>query len=134
MTIREMRDLGFEVKIPTVQDARQFINMVISTPVITGGCKTYEEFCDYIMHDFVGETIDFAQQFSMQLLYSIVYSVLETLDAYIVNRYQNSVHYWKKYDIHFDKIPNKLIIVGDKRYRFNDITNKFEEVEGEDAK
>ena len=134
MTIREMRDLGFEVKIPTKQDANQFINMVISTPVVTGGCKTYEEFCKYVNHDFVGETIDFAQQFSMQLLYCMVYGVLEKLDAKIVNDYQNMVHYWKKYNIHFDKIPNRLISVDNKYYRFNDITNKFEEVKGEDAR
>lgn len=134
MTIREMKDLGFEVKIPTKQDANQFINMVISTPVVTGGCKTYEEFCKYVNHDFVGETIDFAQQFSMQLLYCMVYGVLEKLDAKIVNDYQNMVHYWKKYNIHFDKIPNRLISVDDKYYRFNDITNKFEEVKGEDVR
>lgn len=134
MTIREMKDLGFEVKIPTKQDANQFINIVISTPVVTGGCKTYEEFCKYVNHDFVGETIDFAQQFSMQLLYCMVYGVLEKLDAKIVNDYQNMVHYWKKYDIHFDKIPNRLISVDDKYYRFNDITNKFEEVKGEDVR
>lgn len=134
MTIREMKDLGFEVKIPTKQDANQFINMVISTPVVTGGCKTYEEFCKYVNHDFVGETIDFAQQFSMQLLYCMVYGVLEKLDAKIVNDYQNMVHYWKRYNIHFDKIPNRLISVDDKYYRFNDITNKFEEVKGEDAR
>lgn len=134
MTIREMKDLGFEVKIPTKQDANQFINMVISTPVVTGGCKTYEEFCKYVNHDFVGETIDFAQQFSMQLLYCMVYCVLEKLDAKIVNDYQNMVHYWKKYNIHFDKIPNRLISVDNKYYRFNDITNKFEEVKGEDAR
>ena len=134
MTIREMKDLGFEVKIPTKQDANQFINMVISTPVVTGGCKTYEEFCKYVNHDFVGETIDFAQQFSMQLLYCMVYGVLEELDAKIVNDYQNMVHYWKRYNIHFDKIPNRLIIVDNKYYRFNDITNKFEEVKGEDVR
>lgn len=134
MTIREMRDLGFEVKIPTKQDAIQFIHMVISIPVITGNCKTYKEFCDYVKHDFVGETIDFAQQFSMQLLYNIVHNVLEELDVRILNDYQNMVHYWKKYDIHFDKIPNKLITVDNKKYRFNDITNVFEEVKGEDVK
>lgn len=134
MTIREMEDLGITMKIPTKNDAKQFVFMVITLPVITCGCETYEEFRKLLKHDFVEETIDFAQKFDTKLLYTVIDNTLDELGVFIAYDYKSMLKYWKRHNINLDNIPNKVFNVNGTFYRYNSDTGEFDIVKGEDER
>ena len=117
----KLYNFDMSYKIPTTMEAEQFITMVRCTPVITGG-RTYDEFCEYIRHDFIGEIIDYAHIFDTRLLYRMVERILSENED-VRKDYNTMIEYWKRHGIELDNIKNRWIIIGNTCYRWDSETN-----------